>query len=260
MTLIAIALTFGSGVADVTSFTRLGDVFASVMTGNIVLWGLATARGSLTLASHTAVAVAGYIAGVAAGSWIAHGVKQRSAGGDDLLASHVAWVLRVELTMLAGFSVGWEVSGASPAGWAEFCLLATLTAAMGMQSLAVNEMGLAQVSTTFLTGTLTGLVSSLVSPGQDTPHGPRRFGVLIGLAAGALLCGLFIATAARAVPALLLAGLVATLVLAAEPAQLTSRGRSEQDHEPLGGSGAPVLTHDDVGAAGMSLRGASMSL
>ena len=69
---------------------------------------------------------------------------------------------------------------------------------MGVQASAVKEMGLTDVSTTFLTGTLTGLVSSLVSPGQDTPYGLRRFGVLIGLAAGAGLCGLLVATAAAA--------------------------------------------------------------
>src|SRR3984885_15020790 len=72
LTLIAISLTFGSGVADVASYTRLGDVLTSVMTGNIVLWGLAAARGSLTLASHTAVSIAGYIVGVAWGTWIGH--------------------------------------------------------------------------------------------------------------------------------------------------------------------------------------------
>jgi uncharacterized membrane protein YoaK (UPF0700 family) len=221
LTLIAIALTFGSGTADVTSFTRLGDVFTSVMTGNIVLWGLATARGSLTLFSHTAVAIAGYIAGVAVGTWVAHGAKQAGAGGDEnqtgVLEAHVIWVLLAELTLLAGFTVGWEVSGARPAGWAQFCLLATLAAAMGMQSLAVKEMGLTEVSTTYLTGTLTGLVSSLASPGQDTHHGLRRLGVLIGLVAGASLCGLFVATAADAVPALLLAALITTLVLATGP-------------------------------------------
>ena len=59
------------------SFTRLGSVFTSVMTGNIVLWGLAVARGSLTLASHTAVAIGGYIAGVAVGTWVAHGAQAR---------------------------------------------------------------------------------------------------------------------------------------------------------------------------------------
>ena len=223
LTLIAIALTFGSGAADVASFTRLGDVFTSVMTGNIVLWGLAVARGSLTLASHTAVAIAGYIAGVAAGTWIARGAKEASAGREGVLPSHVTWVLLGELTLLAGFAVGWEVSGSSPAGWAQFGLLATLAAAMGVQSSAVNDMGLTQVSTTYLTGTLTGLVSSLVSPGQDTPHGLRRFGVLIGLVAGASLCGLFVATAADAVPVLPLAALVTTLVLAATPLPAPAR-------------------------------------
>jgi uncharacterized membrane protein YoaK (UPF0700 family) len=217
LTLIAIALTFGSGAADVASFTRLGNVFTSVMTGNIALWGLAVARGSLTLASHTAVAVGGYIAGVAMGTWVAHGFKEAPSDREGVLPSHVIWVLLAELTLLAGFTVGWEVSGAGPAGWAQFCLLATLAAAMGVQSSAVNDMGLAQVSTTYLTGTLTGLVSSLVSPGHDTPHGIRRFGVLIGLVAGASICGLFVATAADVVPALLLAAVVTTLVLAAAP-------------------------------------------
>jgi uncharacterized membrane protein YoaK (UPF0700 family) len=238
LTLIAIALTFGSGSADVASFTRLGSVFTSVMTGNIVLWGLAVARGSLTLASHTAVAVGGYIAGVAVGTWVAHGARGASSGSsgssdtsdtDGVLPGHVLWVLLGELTLLAGFAVGWEASGASPAGWAQFCLLATLAAAMGVQSSAVNDMGIAQVSTTYLTGTLTGLVSSLVQPGQNTPHGIRRFGVLIGLVAGASLCGMFVATAADVVPALPLAALVTTLVLATGPGwrrpRLPRRGR-----------------------------------
>ena len=234
LTLIAIALTFASGANDVASFTRLGGVFTSVMTGNIVLWGLAVARGSLSLASHTAVSIAGYIVGVAMGTWIAHGFKaadlekasraeaDAAKAGDDLdrasvLPAHVSWSLAAELILLAGFTVGWEITGASPVGWAQFCLLAVLAAAMGVQAAAVREMGLTEVSTTFLTGTLTALVSSLVSPGQDTPHGLRRFGVLIGLAAGASLCGLLVATAAAAVPALPLAALITTIVLASVP-------------------------------------------
>jgi uncharacterized membrane protein YoaK (UPF0700 family) len=188
---------------------------------------------------------------VAAGTWIAHGATAvpavkgtaadsaadsaagsaaesaaDSAAADDQgpLAGPVRWVLLAQLTLLAGFTAGWEVSGASPAGWAQFSLLATLAAAMGMQSFAVNNMGLTQVSTTYLTGTLTGLVSSLVRRGQSTPHGPRRFGVLIGLVAGASLCGLFVATAADAVPALPLAAIITTIVAATGP------HRSEMSH------------------------------
>ncbi len=224
LTLIAIALTFSSGATDVASFTRLGGVFTSVMTGNIVLGGLAVAQRSLSLASHTAVSIAGYIVGVASGTWIAHGFKATGpAQADDerdrasVLPAHVNWTLFAELVLLAGLTVGWEVTGARPAGWAQSCLLAVTAAAMGVQASAVKEMGLTDVSTTFLTGTLTALVSSLVSPGQDTPHGPRRFGVLIGLAAGAGLCGLLVATAPDSVPALPLAALITTLALAAMP-------------------------------------------
>jgi uncharacterized membrane protein YoaK (UPF0700 family) len=250
LTLIAIALTFASGAADVASFTRLGNVFASVMTGNIVLWGLAVARGSATLAFHTTVAIAGYIAGVAGGTWIAHGVKtgslavkgtpsasdsdsdsaSDSADDEGVLPGHVLSVLLAELTLLAGFTVGWEVSGARPTGWAQFSLLATLTAAMGMQSFAVNNMGLTEVSTTYLTGTLTGLVSSLASPGKRTPNAVRRFGVLIGLVAGASLSGLLVATAADGVPALPLAALITTIVAATGPGR---RARREMSHRAV---------------------------
>ena len=230
MTLIAIALTFGSGATDVASFTRLGGVFTSVMTGNIVLWGLSAAQRSVSLASHTAVSIAGYIAGVAGGTWVAHGFKASAsasaaggagagAGRDSMLPGHVNWALFAELILLAGLTAGWEITGARPAGWAEFVLLAVTAAAMGVQASAVNEMGLTHVSTTFLTGTLTALVSSLASPGKETQQGGRRFGVLIGLAAGAGLCGLLVATAADVVPALPLAALITTLVLASMPVE-----------------------------------------
>ena len=83
LTLIAITLTFASGANDVFAFTRLGGVFTSVMTGNIVFFGLAVAERSVSLASHTAVAIAGYIMGVVVATWVSHGVKKRSASGSQ---------------------------------------------------------------------------------------------------------------------------------------------------------------------------------
>ena len=58
VTLILIALTFGSGATDVTAFSRLGGVFTSVMTGDIVFWGLAAAERSVSLFAHTTVSIA----------------------------------------------------------------------------------------------------------------------------------------------------------------------------------------------------------
>jgi uncharacterized membrane protein YoaK (UPF0700 family) len=230
--LIAVVLTFASGATDVVSFTHLGSVFTSVMTGNIVLLGLAVAHASVSLATHTTTSIAGYIAGVAVSTWIARGfgaspaetVDDSRASG---LPSHVIWALFAELILFAGFALGWEISGANPAGWAQFCLLATVAAAIGMQSATVNRMNLSDVGTTYLTGTLTTLVASLVTPGQRTRFKLRRFGVLFGLAAGAGLSGLLIKTAAAGAPALQLAALGTALGLATAPARwqqrLTSR-------------------------------------
>jgi len=214
LTVGVIALTFGSGATDVACFTRVGGVFASVMTGNIVLWGLAVARGSLSLFGHATVSLAGYIVGVIGGTRIAYGLRAGKDEEGGVWPHHVTWALRAELVLLAGFAAGWEVSGGRPVGGAQYCLLAIAAAAMGVQAAAARDMGLIEVTTTYLTGTLTALVSSLAHPGKETTHRARRFGVLLGLAAGASLSGLLIVTAADAMPALPLAAVVTALVLA----------------------------------------------
>jgi len=219
LTLGAIVLTFGSGATDVACFTRVGGVFASVMTGNIVLWGLAVAHGSLSLFSHATVSLAGYTVGVIGGTRIAYGLRDSSGAEDGVWPHHVTWALRAELVLFAGFTAGWEASGGRPAGWAQYCLLAVAAAAMGVQAAAARDMGLVDVTTTYLTGTLTALVGSLAQPGHETPDKYRRFGVLFGLAAGASLSGLLIADAADAMPVLPLATVVAALVLAARNRQ-----------------------------------------
>jgi uncharacterized membrane protein YoaK (UPF0700 family) len=221
LTLIAIALTFGSGANDVAAFTRLGGVFTSVMTGNFVFFGLAVAERSVSLAGHTAVAIAGYIIGVAVATWVSYAMKKRSSPAAAVLPRHVSWALLVELMLLAVGAVGWEITDARPHGWASFALLAVAAGAMGMQSAAVNEMGFSNFSTTFLTGTLTWLISSVARPGGDASGGVRRLGALIALAAGACLSGLLVVDAVRFVPVLALVGVGTGLVL--------SRARASSD-------------------------------
>jgi uncharacterized membrane protein YoaK (UPF0700 family) len=212
LTPIAIALTFCSGAMDVASFTRLGGVFTSVMTGNIVLCGLSIARGSVSLLLHTLTTFCGYVAGVA----FATRMVLRPADGPAGFTPRVRNALRVELVLLCGLAVGWEISGARPADWAQFCLLACGAAAMGVQSAAVQQMGLTSVSTTFLTGTLTGLVGSLARSDRSR-EGVLRPGVLLGLLAGAALCGLLVARLDLAVPVLFVGAIVVVLVLGRAP-------------------------------------------
>jgi uncharacterized membrane protein YoaK (UPF0700 family) len=218
MTVIAVLLTFASGASDVASFTRLGNVFTSVMTGNITVFGLSLARGSVSLAAHTGVAVGGYVAGVVAGTRIGWHLAGKRSEGPPAKApgghwpAHMTLTLLVEIALFGGVLIGWELTGSKPAGVAQFIILAVAACGMGIQSAAVNQMGLGNVSTTFLTGTLTGLVSALARP-DTRPAGGRRPAVLLGLLAGAVLAGVFLATIPAAVPVLPLAALGCAVTL-----------------------------------------------
>ena len=119
MVLLA-ALAFGGGATDLASFTQLGGVFSSVMTGNLVLLGLAAARAAGEVAAHTAVAFAGYIAGVALGSRIA----RRGRRDDVVWPAAVTATLLVELVAFAVLTVGWELTSSRPAGAWQLSLLA----------------------------------------------------------------------------------------------------------------------------------------
>lgn len=216
ITVIAVVLTFASGASDVTSITRLGNVFTSVMTGNMALFGLSLARESVSQATHTATAVASYVAGVAIGTRIGLYAERRSARSagqppGEHWPPSMPLLLATQLMLLAGVLAGWEVTGARPAGGAQFVILALAAGAMGIQSAAVSQMGLGNVSTTYLTGTLTGLVTAMIHPGSKP--GWRRPAVIGGLVAGAVLAGALLAGAPAAVPLLPLLGVAAALLL-----------------------------------------------
>lgn len=217
LTTAAVLLTIGTAGTDVISFTRLGSVFASVMTSNIVFLGLAAANQSTALAVHAAVSFAGYVIGVAGGSRMARSGRRNG----DAAPGHggkpwSAWItatLTTEVIVFAVFTAGWEITGTKPSGAAQLFLLAVATIAMGMQSAVVIVLGIAGVSTTYMTGTLTTLIHTIARPEPGKGADARRILVLLALVAGAGLSGLLIATVPSAVPAVPLAMLIGVVVI-----------------------------------------------
>jgi uncharacterized membrane protein YoaK (UPF0700 family) len=195
--LLVVVLTLTTGAVDATSFLALGNVFGSVITGNMVLLGVAAGSGHLALAVHSGVALAGYMAGVALGAPIA---RHQDSGGRTWPPS-VTITLLAELGVLVAFTVGWELAGAAPRGGAQLALVVVLAAAMGLQAAAVRRLG--QMSTTYLTSTLTGLVAGLVTGSK--PDGMQRsLGVLAAIIAGAIVASVLVKTAPAWVPAMVL--------------------------------------------------------
>ncbi len=219
--MVAAVLTFGTGVLDVTTLTHLGGVFASVMTGNLALTGLGFARLDAALLTHTAVGLVGYVFGVAAGTRI---TGRRGSDGSSWPRSVTA-ALAVQLGVLLGFAVGWEATGTAPAGTGQLALLGAAAAAMGLQSAAMRGLGVT-VATTYLTGTLTGVIAALTgSPRTRTDR--AAVAALIALIGGAACGALVLSTVPAAVPLFMLVP-VAAVAATAGYQHRRGRGRSEK--------------------------------
>ncbi len=192
-----VLLTVTAGAVNAVSFLALGKVFSSVITGNLVLLGVAASTHSSIEAIHAGVALAGYAAGVLAGAPLAARRSHRTGAWP----ASVTTTLAAELCVLAGFCIGWELSHGRPRGGAQLALLVVLAAGMGMQSAAVRHLG--QMSSTYLTSTLTGVLAGLVT--RTRPEGfVRSVGVLAAVVVGALAGGTLATRAYAWLPVLIL--------------------------------------------------------
>ncbi|GGJ90710.1 hypothetical protein GCM10011583_22590 [Streptomyces camponoticapitis] len=178
-----------SGVVDVLAFTVLGEVFAGVMTGNLVLLGLSlTGTGHEGGPAAPLLALGGYVAGVAA---VAPFARRRPEEPGARWPRAVVRCLAVEVVLLAGVAVGWGAADGAPARpWLDVVLV-VLAAAMGIQSAALAGAGAAGGPGTYFTGTLTQVVAHAVGrPGErraDLGSVARLLALTGGAAAGALV-------------------------------------------------------------------------
>ncbi|WP_459986632.1 YoaK family protein [Nocardioides sp. AN3] len=212
-------LVVTSGATDAVGFLALGGAFTSVMTGNLVLLGVAVAHANSVLAAHTVTAIGSFVMG----AWLGARVSMSGRGSDDDPAwpRGVTRALCVELAVLSTFAVWWWATEGTHRDSVWFALMLN-AAALGIQSSAVQRFGVTGLSTTYLTGTLTTLVVALASGRSvgDLRHSAASLLALVGGAvAGALMCSY----APAWVPALQLGLLISVLT----SARLVRRPRQE---------------------------------
>ena len=206
---LVVVLALVSGATDATGFLALGGAFASVMTGNMVLVGVAVGSGDRSLASLLLCAIGGYVAGAAVGARVA-GSPQES---DPLWPRAVSCALVVELMLFTGFAVAWWAPGTAPReSWAAG-LLGLTALALGIQSSAIQRFGVPGLSTTYLTGTLTTVVIRLVSrqPLRTVRH---SVSILLGLVVGAAVAAALVTLAPWSAPVLQVLLLTVVIVTA----------------------------------------------
>jgi uncharacterized membrane protein YoaK (UPF0700 family) len=159
-------LTWAAGSIDAIGYVGLGHVFTANMTGNTVLLGMAIGQGKGLAALRSLLALLGF----AGGAVIASLIVDRNPPVHGW-TRHTSRALLVETIILAVFTVTWHL----PLGRAEsvhYLLIFLSAIAMGIQSATMRAVGLPGVVTTYITGTLTSLMSGLVRWRRQAAHAP----------------------------------------------------------------------------------------
>ncbi|MEE1809014.1 YoaK family protein [Streptomyces sp. BE133] len=165
-------LSAASGAADAFVFICVGQVFAGVMTGNLVLLGASAAGvGEQGVALHVITALVSYSFGVMCGAWM----------GERLRWS-LPVMLLIEVALLAAAAVLWALDLITSDG-GRLGLLVLIAVAMGIQG------RIRATPTNYFTGTLTSLVSRVTLRSRNRGDGwvaARLIAVVAGAAVTAL--------------------------------------------------------------------------
>lgn len=145
--------TWAAGSVDAITYLA-AHVFTANMTGNAVLLGIAVGQGKGTAATSSFIALLAFACGVILGATVVGEGDQASA---PALVRRAVWIETLVLVLFA-------TAPFVPLSSRSIVLLLIISSglAMGMQSAAVRRLKLPGIATTYITGTLTSLLSGLV--------------------------------------------------------------------------------------------------
>jgi uncharacterized membrane protein YoaK (UPF0700 family) len=178
--LTLIGLTVVTGLVDAVSYLGLGHVFVANMTGNVVFLGFLGGGAPDFSVALSLLAIGSFVSGALAGGrlgWYAGGHRGRLlAVSSCIQAIAVGSAL---LVSLAAFDVGDGISA--------HALVMLLAFAMGLQTATARRLGVADLTTTVLTLTVTGLAADSHLAGGAHSNTGRRLLATAAMFVGALV-------------------------------------------------------------------------
>jgi uncharacterized membrane protein YoaK (UPF0700 family) len=181
---LLVALTVVTGLVDAFSYLQLGHVFVANQTGNVVFlaFALAGAGGFSVPASVSAIAC------FAVGALAAGRLGRVLAGRRELLLGVTA---AVQAVLLAAAVIMAALTAVPVPAGLRYALIVMLAAAMGAQNATARKLAVADLTTTVLTLTITGIAADSALAGAVGARAARRLisvaAMLLGALAGALL-------------------------------------------------------------------------
>jgi uncharacterized membrane protein YoaK (UPF0700 family) len=183
LTRALLILTLTTGVIDAACYLGLGRVFAANMTGNVVLLGFGIAGSSGLPVVAPLVSLAAFLAGAAVGGRMGAALPVKEA--------HFSRAMAVEIGLTALATLIAIVFDITPDHFSGDLIIGLLAFAMGVRNATVRRLKVADLTTTVLTMTLTGLAADSPLAGKDGKGSWRRgaavVSMLVGAVAGALL-------------------------------------------------------------------------
>jgi uncharacterized membrane protein YoaK (UPF0700 family) len=183
LTRTLLVLTLTTGVIDAACYLGLGRVFAANMTGNIVLLGFGIAGSSGLPVVAPLVSLAAFLCGAVAGGRMGAMLPAKEARLSRAMLVEVGFT-----TLATVIAIVFDIT---PDRFSGDLIIALLAFAMGVRNATVRRLKIADLSTTVLTMTLTGLAADSQLAGGDGKGNWRRGAavgsMLVGAVAGALL-------------------------------------------------------------------------
>jgi uncharacterized membrane protein YoaK (UPF0700 family) len=201
------AVTVVSGLNDAVSYLGLGHVFTANMTGNIVVLGFAAAAAPGFSVRATLTSIGVFLVGAVVAGAMARRIESRRT-----LLLRALWIEAI-FTAAAALVAGLGGPSSIGSGWQRFTMIALLAFAMGIRNSMVRRLSVADVTTTVLTGTLTGLAADSMLAGGHNERAGRRVGAVVAMFAGALVGALLLRHINAVWPLGISAGIVAVAAL-----------------------------------------------
>jgi uncharacterized membrane protein YoaK (UPF0700 family) len=199
-----IGLTVVTGLVDAISFLGLGHIFTANMTGNVVFLGFAAGGAPGISAARSIAALCAFAGGSVCGGRLISS-RERTPIAHLLLTTYVETALLLIAVCAAALAEG------DASVTAAYAILLSTAVAMGLRNAVVRKLAIADLTTTVLTMTITGLAADSSLAGGHGGHSARRALSIVAMFAGALVGATLLRTfglpSSLAVAALIVAAL-----------------------------------------------------
>jgi uncharacterized membrane protein YoaK (UPF0700 family) len=184
LTRTLLVLTLTTGVIDAACYLGLGRVFAANMTGNVVLLGFGIAGSPGLPVVAPLVSLGSFLVGAVVGGRMGAALPPKE--------THLSRAMLTEVGFIGLATVIALIFDITPDHFSGDLIIGLLAFAMGMRNATVRRLKIADLTTTVLTMTLTGLAADSPLAGGAGKGSWRRGAAVVSMLLGATIGALLV--------------------------------------------------------------------